>query len=354
MTAERAAEHLGIPESTLWRKVRAGSLPAPDRFVGARKEPRWQVKTLEAGPRTRLRKQRMDRKQSLECLFDELCLWVLKHGDARVPQAAEGRKIGGQAYPLGTRVSALRSAHKQGKLSATETRMFERLPGWTWDYWDAEWRERFGRIIEQYPNVARKDRVWLTGQRLRWDKLRPEWQQLMIDADLADTQDASRVSDFVRYARVWLEQNPGLTMRQMTWEATVEVDGETINVGRKVTYYRRRYRGLEGREPYELSDDDIAQIEELPGWSWDRSLPNQRAGRADRFLAALEQWQKENPEDDPAEMPRSATVTVDGELIRIGEMKNRYHRRFREEVPPPDERTLGEWKLLEAAPWLTQ
>lgn len=277
LTLVQMSEATGRSEKTLRNQVASGKFPAPHRFRGRNAvNPVWRRQVADDPspvlPPSR-GKQRITREMHLTELLDEVRWWVWQHGTAVIPQHATGRtRASGRPFPLGVRVSALRNAHKQGRLTKTEAAEFEALPGWSWDHWDSEWRARFTEVAARYQtgSLTARDKSWLGNQRRRWDRLRPEWRAL-FDAypGLLEGGRRSRVDDFIRAAEQWLAEHPGRSLYAMPYAATVVVEGEKVPVGRRATYYRRRYAGLEGRRS--LSADDISKIEALPGWTWDMS-----------------------------------------------------------------------------------
>lgn len=270
LTADEVATMTDQSESTLWRRVGAGTFPAPNRFVGKALTPKWDASVAkDPQRRTPTAKTVMTRDMQLEHLYDEVCFFILHHGGESIPQKAMGRKFGAGRFPLGSRVSSIRAVYRAGRLSESWIRKFEALPGWTWDAHDARWRQRLESLVKSYPNLTVQDRVWLGNQRFRWDVLRPEWQELLKEQPhLLLPEHQARTDTFVRAVRQWLAENPDKNAGDIAYRSTLELDGKTYDLGKRVTYYRRRYRGLEGQSGRKLADDEIKQIEELPGWTW--------------------------------------------------------------------------------------
>lgn len=271
LTAPEAAEALGLTERELWAKVDAGAIPAPDRF--RKGKPLYNEETI-ANPEPRVRRpgKGMRREDHIMNLYDEVAFYALKHGDANVPQRALGRTdYTGKPFPLGDRVSALRIARKRGKLSRREVALFTALPGWTWDYGDTQWRLRYQSVVSRYPDqTTEADRIWLSIQRNRFEQLRPDWQRMLTEIDgLLDVSTHIRARLFTEAAVEWLNQHPGKTMEDVAYATVVETADGPYKLGVKMTYYRRRYRGLEGAGKTKLSSEDAALIESLPGWKWE-------------------------------------------------------------------------------------
>lgn len=289
LTLKDMAEETGRSEKTLRKQVAEGRFPAPHRFRGrGGSAPVW-PRAVAENPDAALPKrgQRMTREQHLAQLLEEVRWWVWEHGSAAIPQHAVGRTDKtGRPFPLGVRVSALRAAHKHGRLSKAEAAEFEALPEWSWDHWDSIWRARFTEVATRFQtgDLTTRDRAWLGNQRRRWGKLRPEWQALFkAYPGLLEGAKQSRVEEFINACEQWLKEHPNHTLYAMPYAATVMVDGEKIPVGRRATYYRRRYQGLEGSR--RLSAAEIEKIEALPGWTWEMSPIHVQAQRKQRRSA---------------------------------------------------------------------
>lgn len=214
-------------------------------------------------------------------LLAELDWWTARHGHARVPQMATSRVVAGRPYWLGKRVSEARIAHRRGTLNAALTRELADRPGWTWhaqqSRHEALWKAKYQRLerhVARHGSLAGLDRVdrptyrWLQRQRVRHPALSPDRAQRLARIPGALTGRDARVEVFVQAARAWLtaDARGERDMSQLRYADTVELDGATIPLGRRATYYRRRYHGLEGT--HGLTDEETAQIGSLPGWSW--------------------------------------------------------------------------------------
>ncbi|MDN5896386.1 MAG: hypothetical protein L0H93_20495 [Nocardioides sp.] len=290
LTLKDVAETVGVQENTVRRRVAAGKFPAPHRFLGRDGSgPVWPADSIEdpmeaPGLPSRVGTQGMDREMHLAHLLDEVRWYVWEHGSAAIPQHATGRSDSmGRKFPLGVRVSALRGARKHGRLTAAEAAEFDMLPEWSWDHWDSIWRERFGEVVVRFHSgrLTSRDRAWLGNQRRRWGKLRPEWQAMLAQhPGLLEGAKQSRVEEFVEACEHWLADHPDHTLYAMPYAASVTIEGEKVSVGRRATYYRRRYQGLEGRRP--LSEADIKTIEQLPGWTWEMSPVHVQAQRKNK------------------------------------------------------------------------
>lgn len=274
-----AARHMTLDD--FHADLDAGHLPAPSRFM---KDPvtgelsgYW---ASDDTPPSDL----SARERRIEVLLGELRWWLLRHGNLVIPTNAVSRPVASKntPYRIGMRVADLRTSYRLGRLSAEDIARFEALPLWGWDHKDIVWKARFDRIIHTWPVLSDSDRAWLNNQRRRTSALRPTWRA-MLDArpELSQPQAHSQVAKFFAAAQLWLSRNPGRSMYSCGYRDTVEIDGQVYPLGRRVIYYRRRWAGLEGRNP--MTTADVAMIERLRGWSWESSPQHVRAAakRAD-------------------------------------------------------------------------
>lgn len=272
---DEAAARFGITVAELWRRVHAGQFAVPSRLAGRTRSPRWTEADLAlSGKEVLARWAAQTRDQYVLKMRDECLLWIMAHPETAgdIPESALGRpQFGGAPYPLGSRVSYLRQVYRQGRLPASDAASFEALPGWAWDHWDHNWRRRFRAVRSRWPHkLTDQDRRWLEVQRAGRDSLRPEWQdELEKVPGLLDPQVKSKVPAFVEACRQWLEANPGKTIADVDYKTDVVTPVGVVNLGKRITYYRRRYRGLEGASRKPLPPDEVAALEGLPGWSWE-------------------------------------------------------------------------------------
>lgn len=279
LTLAEVADQEGVEPRTIRARVGRGAFPAPARFH-RKDEPQWSAKDIAAAgaadPRDEQRLPRAERieanrAQAVERLLDEVRWWVWEHGDATVPSRALGRVRDGRPYRIGAQVTATRSAYRHGRLSAREAAAFEALPGWTWDHVHDTWRAHLDDVLTRWPLLlTSEDRRWLALQRGKFERL-PKERQALLEAvpGLLEYKGNRRVDQFIEAVTRWLSENPGKTTYSIGYRDEVKVRGQVVQVGRKVTYYRRRYAGLEGRRP--LAAAEIARIEALPGWTWSMS-----------------------------------------------------------------------------------
>lgn len=317
LTAAAVAERLHITEEHLWDMVAAGTFPAPDRMPirGKNRVPVWDQATI-ADPKPRVPRPgvRLSRRDHLMHLFDEVVWWTLNHGDADIPQHAVGRPgPTGKPFPLGSRVSALRLSYRQGRVAPADRAMFERLPGWTWHHLDSAWKNRFVDVLSRWPDrTTEADKKWLGVQRSRWDKLQPSWQAMFEAApDMLNPPEASKVRNFVDECWEWMRLNPGKNLADIAYRDTIPGrDGQPIKLGRKVTYYRRRYTGKETHAS-RISEEEIALIETLPGWLWRPPMGPEPASGSRRHRDTTERAQHDNNNGGSTAQQRAARHQID-------------------------------------------
>lgn len=322
LSLEEVSEQIGVTPRTMKRRVATRKFVAPSKFDVyedasgvTRVRGYWPAAQVEnpaddpAGAEAR-------RRAHIAELLDECRYYFWTHAEGNIPQkATTDRQVWSRRreavlddagdplldeqgkpvrewhevmapYPVGQRVSALRSAKKQGKLSRAEIKAFESIPGWAWNHDDQKWLERLEDVKSRWKRgtLRAEDRTWLYNQRLRSrmkndrgeDVLRESWQKHLsrLPDDLRFGRGQSRVKEFVAACEQWMVENAPLSTFAMPYAATVTVDGETVPVGRRATYYRRRYHGLEGSQP--LPPEEIEMIEALDGWDWAMSKEHTR------------------------------------------------------------------------------
>lgn len=284
LTIQEVADRFGVTEKTLVRRVEKGKVSAPTKFVrGKTNNPRWDASALDSPPPSAPAGVRMSRERHLTQLLDEARLWSWQHDGKLIVQTATGRVQNGRAFPLGLRVSALRTQHRAGRVPAEFVTAFEAIPGWTWNPWDTEWNARFDDVATRYPDrFTDADRSWLSVQRQRFERLQPSWQERFLDyPEMLHPVRVSPVQEFVEAAQQWLAESPDhASLFSLPFSAKVmRGENDPYPVGRRATYYRRRYAGLEGYNP--MSAEDVELIESLPGWTWEMS-PSHVAAQSHR------------------------------------------------------------------------
>jgi hypothetical protein len=211
-------------------------------------------------------------------LLAELDWWIDRHGDAGVPQAATSRVVAGAPYRLGRQVNNARQRHAHGQLAQTMVEQLQRRPGWRWNanpelratQWDLKY-EQLAAHLAQHDSLSELSTAvyqWLMRQRERLEQLEPDQQRRLLGLPAALERRDTRVHDFVAGARAWLAEHPEHDLGALRYASTARLPGhpEPYPLGRRATYYRRRYAGLEGTHP--LPPDEVQLIAALPGWTW--------------------------------------------------------------------------------------
>ncbi|WP_114905817.1 helicase associated domain-containing protein [Ornithinimicrobium murale] len=215
--------------------------------------------------------------------------YIAEHGHTRIAQDTTV-PLKGQDYPLGREVNLARRQHAEGTLAKKHQAQLERRPQWRWD---TRWNSRLDRWdstadeisnhVKEHGNRALSPRLneWLRRQRrAHHDGQLTDAQSArlgtipgtLLDAsgqplDPTQVGRRSQVDQFIAAAQLWLAQNPGKTLADVTTATRVNLDdGKAMPLYKRVIYYRYRRAGREGTHP--LSEQDAERIEQLPGWSW--------------------------------------------------------------------------------------
>jgi superfamily II DNA or RNA helicase len=203
-----------------------------------------------------------DRSQAWEDSFAALEAFVAREGHARVPRdQIEG------GVNLGFWVTNQRA--RKPRLSASQIARLDALPGWTWDARTQMWEDSFA-ALEAF--VAREGHARVPQTHV---------EQGIRLGEFVGSQRAKRGSGLSASRVTRLEAVPGWTWdaRTQMWEDTfaaleafVAREGHArvprdqiedgIALGSWVGSQRRAYK--QGR----LSEDRIARLEALRGWSW--------------------------------------------------------------------------------------
>jgi superfamily II DNA or RNA helicase len=201
--------------------------------------------------------------------FAVLNRYVAMKGHARV---VESEVFDG--YPIGRWVARQRTVYRSRsrELSARRVVQLERLPGWSWNPFDAVWEDGYSRL-QAYVERERHSRVQ------RFD----EEQGFRLGHWVSAQRTAQRKGRLSTERARRLEALPGWTWRpnQDSWEERLQdlksfaqrtghssprqsPDSDSDHdLAKWVTTQRNRYR--EGT----LDADEIERLEALPGWSWD-------------------------------------------------------------------------------------
>lgn len=286
-TLAQLCQATGLTPEAVRDHVAARRLPPPSTFLVS--GPRWAAGT-SLGHATDDPASTGHRDRNIRELLDEVRFWHWEHGSTDIRQADRGRHLPVQTskpsdprptFPLGMRVTAVRMAHRRGELPPHVINAFEAIPGWTWDPRVSEWNERWADVVSRWPSkLTADDHAWIRVQRRRWDELDEQRRQQLLDhPGLIEAINPSRVDYFVAAVEKWMRDTESLSAARIPYRATVLLDGAPYPVGKRVTYYRRRYRGLEGRGKHPLDAEERALIESLPGWTWSMSETHVEAAR---------------------------------------------------------------------------
>lgn len=123
--------------------------------------------------------------------------------------------VDGRTVKIGRRISRLRAAYRAGQLDPARIAAYEEIPGWSW----------------QPPAIRRRHAHERTGE-------------------LPDR------------IRAWMGVHGVTDASRVPYNATLEVDGQHLRIGRSIDWIRRRYNAGE------LPPQVAATFEQLPGWNW--------------------------------------------------------------------------------------
>jgi superfamily II DNA or RNA helicase len=198
--------------------------------------------------------------------FRLLCQFTGREGHARVP--ASNVKDG---FRLGDWVGRQRNDHALGRLALDREDRLEALPGWTWDVLAEQWEEDFSllsRFVEReghsrVPQKHVEDRFRL-GQWVR--TLRSAQAKGQLPRNLVFRLEALPGWSWNTRADKW-EERLGLLNKFVEREGHARVPSNSVENGYRLGRWVIEQRGDHalGR----LTLDRVAQLEALPGWSWD-------------------------------------------------------------------------------------
>ncbi len=213
--------------------------------------------------------------------YVELCRYVAKNGDVRVPRD----HVTVDGFRSGIWVAMQRQAYCSGKLSADRSARLEVLPGWSWDQLTDQWERAFAVLtayISEHGN-ARVHNRHVTGDGFNLGAWVSNQRQVFLSGKLSTDRSAR------------LEALPGWSYApvDVKWEhrfavlsSYVEKHGNArvpkshvtsdgFNLGSWAVHQRRAY--CSGK----LSADRFARLEVLPGWSWDQLTDQWEQGFSD-------------------------------------------------------------------------
>ena len=199
--------------------------------------------------------------------FQHLQQYVAAEGDSRVPQtytAVDG-------FRLGSWVNTQRARHNNQRLEPARAERLAKLPGWVWKASEAKWEEGFQHLrkfAEAHGNVTvPKDyevggfklRVWLTNNRVKFDKLSPERQQRLNSLPGWDdySHDVKWEKAFQHLVDYVKKHGNAKVERSYT-----TMDGYPL--GTWAMTQRLEFKKKK------LTEDRVNRLASLPGWDWDR------------------------------------------------------------------------------------
>lgn len=171
-------------------------------------------------------------------------------------------------YPLGRRAAYWR--RQRGQLTPSAHRELESRPGWYWDVTEVRWEARLRRLHDIAENhsggrLRRADYLFVTRLREKFSELPPTDQELITR--LVGGPRKSGPHAFASAVRTYLTRNPESDATSISRRETLTIDDKRINLGRQSQYVRERYWSTDP-PGQKLSEEEIVDIESLPGWAW--------------------------------------------------------------------------------------
>jgi superfamily II DNA or RNA helicase len=162
-------------------------------------------------------------------------------------------------------VTKQRGAFRLGRLSPDRVEKLEKLPGWTWDPFEASWSDAYEQLknfakAEGHCRVSREEKnlySWISSQRRGRSQLVDTKVEALesLPGWTWDALDAQWRANF--------EALTELTSEMGTSDVPAKTIYKNVKVGQWIGWMRRKY------QESELSKDQIEQLEKLPGWKWD-------------------------------------------------------------------------------------
>lgn len=225
---------------------------------------------------------------SFEFYLGLLTRYADEHGT--VADIAYGDDVDGHA--MGHWITYQRQRNAHGVIGSDEKARLDALPGWTWEFRNqTKWDFWFGllcRYVKDHGTVATLTNTtmvdgyalgeWASGQRrartIGW--LAPERAARLeaLDGWFWHRHDTNWDRMF-RLLVKYVEREGNAAVPDTHYE-----DGEWL--GRWVTNQRMKYRGHRSER---ISEERVARLKALPGWSWDR-----RSAKWERALGVLQQF----------------------------------------------------------------
>ena len=221
------------------------------------------------------------RAESWERAFGLVEDYVREHGNARVP---DGYRVRG--FALGAWVVAQRMQRKKGTLSAERQQRLSSLPGWIWDYSQAQWDDALTalkRYVEEYGATSVPQGFAFDGIPLgNWvARQRREYAKGTLDRNRQRTLEQLPTWSWDPYGDEWKRRFD--LLKQYVAEhgdARVPAPYKTadgVPLGSWVRDQRDNYR--KGT----LKADRARKLMKLPHWSWDAPPKGPRRGSRGSF-----------------------------------------------------------------------
>jgi hypothetical protein len=195
--------------------------------------------------------------------FRELEKYIGKHGHAKVPALYETA----DGYKLGVWVNSQRT--KSSQLTVDKVSRLESLPHWIWNQIDSQWEEGYKHLTDfveknGHAGVAARSKTsdgyslgtWVGTQRSKKDSLSPERLAKLeaLPGWVWDKHIAQWQSGFSQL-EVYVEQNGHARVARSFKSA----DGYSLGI----------WVGTQRSKKDSRSPEQRAQLESLPGWTWD-------------------------------------------------------------------------------------
>jgi superfamily II DNA or RNA helicase len=235
--------------------------------------PSARIAELEAIPGWTWDPRGDDWRQALE----RLGAFVERKGHGRVPR---GHREG--TFALGQWIADIRGDYGRGVLSPDRIVALETFPGWSWDVFDARWREATGRLdaFVSREGHARVPRAHVEGGfRLgAWvNKQRAEHRQGRISQDRAAFLDGVPGWTWEPTEEAW-QVGLATLRRFIEREGHARVPNVHVEDGFKLGAWVSGWRS--DRRAGRLDPARKAALDALPGWTWDPVEDDSRKGMA--------------------------------------------------------------------------
>ena len=281
------------------RAIKARRLPA-DRVAALESLPGWPLRKQRGGRGGLSDSQRRTFNRGWDAHVTEVEAFAAEYGHARVPQ----RHTTPDGFALGAWVGSQRRAFKKGTLSPERRRRLEAIAGWEWHPYEGMWMRAFVHLRDAMAVLELADigKEYVTGDNIRLGRWIRSQQKAYRDGSLSSERQKlleslpkwkwshrvtrkRRWGNFLRRLKAYRAQHGTAAMPIRYTEA----DGFPLGAmaGEARTQYRKGA----------LSQPRIAELEQIPGWSWDVRIPSNyvRVDEAwEHFFSLLEDYVREH------------------------------------------------------------